>query len=96
MQQEKLSKFKHGLPRLSRDDGFGLNDFYQVEGHLESHLALLPANDHASRAIVAQTKDDEARHALDAQKLGALELPTFVKAIMGAAAKVMTTVAHRV
>lgn len=76
--------------------GFVVETEHQVEAHLESHLTLLPANDHASRAIVAQMKDDEARHALDAQKLGALELPTFVKAIMGAAAKVMTTVAHRV
>ncbi len=76
--------------------GFVVETEHQVEAHLESHLALLPANDHASRAIVAQMKDDEARHALDAQKLGALELPSFVKAIMGAAAKVMTTVAHRV
>ena len=76
--------------------GFVVETEHQVEAHLASHLTLLPANDHASRAIVAQMKDDEARHALDAQKLGALELPTFVKAIMGAAAKVMTTVAHRV
>jgi ubiquinone biosynthesis monooxygenase Coq7 len=76
--------------------GFVVETEHQVEAHLESHLTLLPANDHASRAIVAQMKDDEARHALDAQKLGALELPSFVKAIMGAAAKVMTTVAHRV
>ena len=76
--------------------GFVVETEHQVEAHLDSHLTLLPANDHASRAIVAQMKDDEARHALDAQKLGALELPTFVKAIMGAAAKVMTTVAHRV
>ncbi len=76
--------------------GFVVETEHQVEAHLESHLTLLPTNDHASRAIVAQMKDDEARHALDAQKLGALELPSFVKAIMGAAAKVMTTVAHRV
>jgi ubiquinone biosynthesis monooxygenase Coq7 len=76
--------------------GFVVETEHQVEAHLDSHLTLLPANDHASRAIVAQMKDDEARHALDAQKLGALELPSLIKAIMGAAAKVMTTVAHRV
>ena len=76
--------------------GFVVETEHQVEAHLQSHMALLPANDHASRAIVAQMKDDEARHALDAQKMGALELPPFIKAVMGAAAKVMTTVAHRV
>ena len=76
--------------------GFVVETEHQVEAHLDSHLSLLPANDHASRAIVAQMKDDEARHALEAQKLGALELPAFIKAIMGAAAKVMTTVAHRI
>jgi ubiquinone biosynthesis monooxygenase Coq7 len=76
--------------------GFVVETEHQVEAHLESHLTLLPANDHASRAIVAQMKDDEARHALDAQKLGAMELPALAKAIMGAAAKVMTTVAHRI
>lgn len=68
----------------------------QVEAHLDSHLTLLPTGDHASRAIVAQMKDDEARHAQDAQKLGAIDLPTPVKSLMAAAAKVMTTVAHRV
>jgi ubiquinone biosynthesis monooxygenase Coq7 len=68
----------------------------QVEAHLESHLALLPSRDHASRAIVAQMKDDEARHALEAQKAGAIELPLAVKKLMTVAAKVMTTVAHRI
>jgi ubiquinone biosynthesis monooxygenase Coq7 len=41
-------------------------------------------------------KDDEARHALDATQLGAIELPQPVKKLMSAAAKVMTTVAHRI
>ena len=57
------------------------------EAHLESHLTKLQANDHASRAIVAQMKDDEARHALDAQHAGALELPQPVKDLMRAAAR---------
>lgn len=76
--------------------GFVVETETQVGAHLQSHLTLLPANDHASRAIVAQMKDDEARHALDAQKAGAVELPPAVKNLMRAAAKVMTTVAHRV
>ncbi|MEI8029656.1 MAG: 2-polyprenyl-3-methyl-6-methoxy-1,4-benzoquinone monooxygenase [Comamonadaceae bacterium] len=76
--------------------GFVVETENQVEAHLESHLSMLPANDHASRAIVAQMKDDEARHALDAQKAGAAELPQAVKKLMTLAAKVMTTVAHRI
>ncbi len=76
--------------------GFVVETENQVEAHLDSHLTLLPANDHASRAIVAQMKDDEARHALEARKAGAVELPQAVKNLMKVAAKVMTTVAHRV
>ena len=76
--------------------GFVVETEKQVEAHLQSHLNLLPANDHASRALVAQMRDDEARHAVDAQKAGALELPQPVKNLMRAAAKVMTTVAYRV
>jgi len=76
--------------------GFVVETENQVEAHLESHLSRLPAGDHASRAIVAQMKDDEARHALDAKELGAIDLPLPIKGLMGAVAKVMTTVAHRI
>lgn len=75
--------------------GFVVETERQVEAHLASHLERLPAQDHASRAIVAQMKDDEARHAREAQHAGATELPLPVKGLMRAAAKVMTTVAHR-
>ncbi len=74
--------------------GFVVETEKQVEAHLESHLSRLPANDHASRAIVVQMKDDEARHAAQALDAGALELPPPVKSLMAAAAKVMTTTAH--
>jgi ubiquinone biosynthesis monooxygenase Coq7 len=76
--------------------GFVVETENQVEAHLDRHLSLLPTNDHASRAIVAQMKDDEIRHALDAQKAGAVELPPVVKNLMKMAAKLMTTVAHRI
>ncbi|MFZ4478528.1 MAG: 2-polyprenyl-3-methyl-6-methoxy-1,4-benzoquinone monooxygenase [Rhodoferax sp.] len=76
--------------------GFVVETENQVEAHLDSHLTLLPANDHASRAIVAQMKDDEVRHALDAQQAGAVQLPQAVRSLMKAAAKVMTAVAHRI
>lgn len=76
--------------------GFVVETERQVEAHLESHLERLPAADHASRAIVAQMKDDEAAHANHALHSGAAELPPPVKAVMRAAAKVMTTTAHYV
>ena len=76
--------------------GFVVETENQVEAHLQSHMSRLPAHDHASRAIVAQMKDDEARHAVDARRAGAKELPAPVKMLMAAAAKVMTTVAQRV
>lgn len=76
--------------------GFVVETERQVEQHLESHLDRLPAEDHASRAIVSQMKDDEARHALQAQQAGAAELPAPVRWAMRAAAKVMTTTAHHI
>jgi 3-demethoxyubiquinol 3-hydroxylase len=74
--------------------GFVVETERQVEAHLESHLERLPIGDHASRAIVAQMKDDEAAHAAQAMQAGATELPAAVKSLMRAAAKVMTTTAH--
>lgn len=66
----------------------------QVEQHLASHLDRLPADDAASRAIVAQMRSDEARHAQDAQSAGGADLPLPVRALMRAAARVMTRTAH--
>jgi ubiquinone biosynthesis monooxygenase Coq7 len=74
--------------------GFVVETERQVESHLESHLDRLPQGDHASRAIVAQMKTDEAAHAAQAQAEGARELPALAKAVMRAAAKVMTTTAY--
>lgn len=76
--------------------GFVVETERQVEAHLASHMDRLPARDHASRAVVAQMKDDEARHAREARQAGAVELPGPVKGLMRAAARVMTTVAHRI
>jgi ubiquinone biosynthesis monooxygenase Coq7 len=76
--------------------GFVVETERQVEAHLATHMDRLPPQDHASRAIVAQMKDDEVRHARDAQQAGAVELPLPVKGVMKLAAKVMTTVAHRI
>ena len=76
--------------------GFVVETERQVEQHLDGHLERLPQPDIASRAIVRQMKDDEARHALQAQAAGAAELPWPVRQLMRAAAKVMTSTAHYV
>jgi ubiquinone biosynthesis monooxygenase Coq7 len=70
--------------------GFLAETEEQVERHLEGHLDRLPAQDHCSRAIVAQMRDDERRHGESGRALGAAELPHVVKLAMRAASKVMT------
>jgi len=76
--------------------GFVVETEHQVGAHLGEHLERLPAADLASRAVVAQMQADEAQHAADAQKAGAVALPQALREAMRLAAKVMTTVAHRV
>ncbi|RYF83127.1 MAG: 2-polyprenyl-3-methyl-6-methoxy-1,4-benzoquinone monooxygenase [Comamonadaceae bacterium] len=76
--------------------GFVAETERQVEAHLDSHLSRLPENDSASRAIVSQMKEDEARHAQWAMDEGGADLPAPAKALMRVAARVMTTVAHRI
>ena len=74
--------------------GFVVETERQVSAHLDGHLQSLPAADLASRAIVAQMRDDESRHADEAAKAGAAELPWPVRGLMRLTAKVMTTTAH--
>jgi ubiquinone biosynthesis monooxygenase Coq7 len=74
--------------------GFVLETERQVEAHLAGHLERLPAADTASRAIVQTMKEDEARHADEAQEAGAVALPPPVRWAMQAAARVMTTTAY--
>ena len=76
--------------------GFVVETERQVEQHLEQHLRRLPEADVASRAVVQQMKDDEARHGADAQAAGAATLPWPVRQVMRLAARVMTTTAHHV
>ena len=76
--------------------GFVVETEHQVGAHLGEHLERLPAADLASRAVVAQMQADEAQHAAEAQKAGAVALPRPLREAMRLAAKVMTTVAHRV
>jgi ubiquinone biosynthesis monooxygenase Coq7 len=80
----------------ARSLGFVVETERQVEEHLASHLARLPEHDSASRAIVAQMKDDEAQHDRAAEQAGAATLPLPLRLAMRLAAKVMTTTAHRI
>ncbi|RZU02058.1 2-polyprenyl-3-methyl-6-methoxy-1,4-benzoquinone monooxygenase [Rivibacter subsaxonicus] len=74
--------------------GFVVETERQVEQHLNEHLDRLPSDDRASRAVVTAMRDDEARHALDAERAGAIPLPAPARWVMRGAAKVMTTTAH--
>ena len=76
--------------------GFVVETERQVEQHLASHLQRLPEGDQASRAVVAQMRDDEARHADQALAAGAVPVPAPVRWLMRQSARVMTTLAHRV
>jgi len=76
--------------------GFVVETERQVEAHLNSHLDRLAAHDHASRAIVAVMRDDEAAHANAAQEAGGVPLPMPVRGMMKLSAKVMTFAAHRI
>ncbi|MFT7775147.1 2-polyprenyl-3-methyl-6-methoxy-1,4-benzoquinone monooxygenase [Roseateles sp.] len=76
--------------------GFVVETERQVEAHLASHLRRLPEADTASRAIVDQMRREEAEHAEAAISAGARSLPPPIPDLMRAAAKVMTTVAHRI
>ena len=76
--------------------GFVVETERQVERHLDSHLQALPAADQASRAIVAQMKEDESRHAREAEAAGATTLPAPARWLMRGVAKLMTTTARYV
>lgn len=76
--------------------GFVVETERQVEAHLGEHLAKLPQADARSRAIVRVMKDDEARHARDAELAGAKALPDPVPSLMRFASNVMKAVAYRV
>ncbi len=76
--------------------GFMAETERQVEAHLGSHLNQLPPADQRSRQIVEAMQRDETAHARRAHELGGAELPEPMRQAMRAAAKVMTTVAHRI
>ena len=74
--------------------GFVVETERQVEAHLASHLVDLPPQDAKSRAIVRQMQIDEIEHGAAAQRLGAIDTPAPVRALMGLMGKVMTQTAY--
>jgi demethoxyubiquinone hydroxylase (CLK1/Coq7/Cat5 family) len=74
--------------------GFVAETERQVEGHLDSHLARLPAADTRSRAILAAMQADEVAHGARAQAAGGASLPTPVRTLMRCASGVMTGTAY--
>jgi len=74
--------------------GFITETERQVEGHIEEHLARLPAEDAASRAVLEQMRRDEIAHGANARARGASELPGPIRRLMRATARVMTASAY--
>ena len=76
--------------------GFVVETERQVEAHLDEHLETLPPADLRSRAILEVMKEDEARHADNAQASGARILPPPVPTLRAAASNLMKTIAYRI
>jgi ubiquinone biosynthesis monooxygenase Coq7 len=74
--------------------GFVAETERQVEGHLDEHLARLPAGDTRSRAILEAMRVDEMAHGATARAAGAVELPAPARALMKHTARIMTRTAY--
>ena len=66
----------------------------QVEGHLDSHLAQLPAADERSRRILETMREEEIRHADAASARGGPELPPLMRTLMRLSSRLMTGLAY--
>jgi 3-demethoxyubiquinol 3-hydroxylase len=74
--------------------GFMAETEKQVEGHLEDHLARLPADDARSRAILEHMQADEIGHGQAARAAGGGALPEPIPRLMRLASRVMTGTAY--
>jgi len=74
--------------------GFLAETETQVVKHLENQIALLPEQDQKSAAILKTMQIDEAQHHDDAITAGAVELPKFIKKLMGIASTVMVKTSY--
>ena len=71
--------------------GFLAETERQVSHHLEKHLSEISLNDKKSRAILAQMRLDEEKHATTAMALGGIPFPRPVRKAMAMLSKIMTT-----
>jgi ubiquinone biosynthesis monooxygenase Coq7 len=76
--------------------GFVKETEQQVCAHLDRHLQRLPEQDQRSRSIIEAMREDELRHAVNAEQAGAAELPRVIKSVMTLVSKVMTFTAYRI
>ena len=76
--------------------GFVRETEQQVCAHLDRHLQRLPEQDQRSRSIIEAMREDELRHAVNAEQAGAAELPPVVKTVMTLVSKLMTFTAYRI
>jgi len=76
--------------------GFVAETEHQVVEHLTSHLDKISENDHKSRAILEQMKEDESQHATVALNAGGAALPKPVKSFMTLTSKIMTKAAYKI
>lgn len=70
--------------------GFVAETEKQVVAHLDSHLAQVDEKDKKTRAILAQMKDDEGKHATVALEAGGASLPAPIQSFMKLTSKIMT------
>jgi ubiquinone biosynthesis monooxygenase Coq7 len=76
--------------------GFVAETEHQVVRHLTSHLNQISENDHKSRAILEQMKEDEGQHATVALNAGGAALPSPIKKFMALTSKIMTKSVYRI
>lgn len=74
--------------------GFVAETEHQVVRHLDNHLSQINAQDHKTRAILEQMREDEGKHATVALEAGGAQLPAPIKALMKLTSKVMTRTAY--
>ena len=76
--------------------GFVAETEHQVVRHLTSHLDQISDNDHKSRAILEQMKEDEGQHATVALNAGGAALPPPIKKFMALTSKIMTKTVYKI
>lgn len=68
----------------------------QVCEHLQRHLDALPEADQRSRAILAQMREEEARHGAQASQMGGASFPEPVRQAMTLLSRLMTETSYRI